>query len=63
MGKLRDQAKAWTTPELVAALDGLVDLDAMVKGAPGSEFDEAQRRLAFSLWVIDHAGRDRRRSA
>ena len=24
---------------------------------------EAQRRLAFSLWVIDHAGRDRRRSA
>jgi len=63
MDKLRDQAKAWTTPELVAALDGLVDLDAMVKGAPGSEFDEAQRRLAFSLWVIDHAGRDRRRSA
>jgi DNA polymerase III delta subunit len=63
MEKLRAQATAWTTPALVAALDGLVELDAMVKGAPGSELDEAQRRLAFSLWVIDHAGRDRRRDA
>jgi len=35
----------------------------MVKGAPGNEQDEAQRRLAFSLWVMDHAGVDRRRSA
>ncbi len=60
MEKLRDQAKLWTTAELIAALDGLVELDAMVKGAPGSEVDEAQRRLAFSLWLVDHAGRDRR---
>ena len=57
MGKLADQARAWTTPELTAALDGLVDLDAMVKGAPGAGQDEAQRRLAFSLWVMDHAAR------
>ncbi len=63
MEKLRDQAKHWTTTELTAALDGLVELDAMVKGVPGSEISEAQRRLAFSLWVIDHAGRDRRKSA
>jgi DNA polymerase III delta subunit len=63
MGKLRDQAKVWTAPELVAALDGLVELDAMVKGAPGSERGDAQRRLAFSLWVIDHAGRSRRWTA
>lgn len=63
MERLRDQAKRWTTGELIAALDGLVELDAMVKGAPGSEQDEAQRRLAFSLWVMDHAGVDRRRSA
>lgn len=63
MGKLRDQAKVWTTPELVAALDGLVELDAMVKGVPGAERIDAQRRLAFSLWVIDHAGRGRLRIA
>jgi len=63
MGKLRDQAKVWTTPELVAALDGLVELDVMVKGVPGAERGDAQRRLAFSLWVIDHAGRGRLRGA
>ena len=57
--RLRDQAKAWTSEELTAALDGLVELDAMVKGVPGEERGDAQRRLAFSLWVIDHAGRDR----
>jgi DNA polymerase III delta subunit len=57
--RLRDQAKVWTSMELTAALDGLVELDAMVKGAPGEERGNAQRRLAFSLWVIDHAGRDR----
>jgi DNA polymerase III delta subunit len=63
MEKLRDQAKVWTVPELVAALDGLVELDAMVKGMPGQERNDAQRRLAFSLWVMDHAGRDRLQSA
>jgi hypothetical protein len=26
-----------------------------VKGAPGSEVDAAQRRLAFTMWVRDHA--------
>jgi len=60
---LAGQAKAWTTAELTAALDGLVELDAMVKGAPGAGQDEAQRRLSFSLWVMDHADRDRRRGA
>lgn len=57
--RLREQAKTWTSDELVAALDGLVELDAMVKGVPGEERIDAQRRLAFSLWVIDHAGRAR----
>jgi hypothetical protein len=28
---------------------------------PGSESDVAQRRLAFLLWVRDHAGRGERR--
>jgi DNA polymerase III delta subunit len=63
MGRLRDQAKAWTTGELIAALEGLVELDAMVKGMPGEERADAQRRLAFSLWVIDHPGGRRRGSA
>ncbi|HEV7603565.1 MAG TPA: DNA polymerase III subunit delta [Candidatus Limnocylindrales bacterium] len=61
--RLLEQAKSWTTDELSAALDGLVDLDAMVKGMPGQERGDAQRRLAFSLWVVDHAGGKRRRSA
>ncbi len=60
---LSGQAKAWTTPELTAALDALVELDAMVKGVPGLELGAAQRRLAFSLWVMDHAGRDRQQGA
>ena len=63
MEQLRDQAKLWMTPDLAAALDGLVELDAMVKGFAGAEFGDAQRRLAFSLWVIDHAGRAPLRSA
>jgi DNA polymerase III delta subunit len=63
MEQLRDQAKLWTTAELTAALDGLVELDAMVKGVAGAEFGDGQRRLAFSLWVIDHVGRARLRSA
>ena len=42
---------------------GCVGLDAMVKGAPGTSADEAQRRLAFSLWVMDHTTRRERRTA
>ena len=53
---LAAQARKWTTDELTAALHGLVELDAMVKGAPGFETDVAQRRLAFVLWVQDHTG-------
>ena len=53
---LAAQARRWTTDELTTALHGLVELDAMVKGAPGSEMDAAQRRLAFTLWARDPAG-------
>jgi DNA polymerase III delta subunit len=55
---LAGQARAWTVPELHAALDGVLELDAMVKGAPDTGQDAAQRRLAFTLWVVDHVGRD-----
>lgn len=57
------QARAWTTDELAEALGGLVDLDALVKGAPGTSADAAQRRLAFTLWVMDHTTRRERRTA
>ncbi len=58
---LAAQARKWTTDELTVALHGLVELDAMVKGAPSFETDVAQRRLAFVLWVKDHAGGGDRR--
>jgi DNA polymerase III delta subunit len=54
---LAGQTRNWTTSELTAALSGVVELDAMVKGAPGSVADAAQRRLAFVLWVRRHVGR------
>lgn len=50
---LASQARAWTVRDLTAALEGLVALDAMVKGVPGYESDAAQRRLAFLLWIRD----------
>jgi DNA polymerase III delta subunit len=50
---LAAQARNWTTDELTGALEGLLTLDAMVKGAPGFESDTAQRRLAFLLWIRD----------
>ena len=52
---LATQAKRWTTDELAAALADLVEVDAMVKGVPGSGTDAAQRRLAFTMWVRTHA--------
>jgi DNA polymerase III delta subunit len=53
---LAGQARRWTTDELTAALAGLLELDAMVKGVPGSETDPTQRRLAFLLWVRERVG-------
>jgi DNA polymerase III, delta subunit len=53
---LAAQARHWTVPELHAALDGVLELDSMVKGAPDTGQDAAQRRLAFTLWVVDHVG-------
>jgi len=50
---LARQAKGWTGPELDAALDGLVALDAQVKGVGGRASTEARDRLAFDLWITD----------
>lgn len=52
--RLAAQARRWRPDELVAAIDGLVELDAVVKGAPERGNGDAQRRLAFSLWIADH---------
>jgi DNA polymerase-3 subunit delta len=60
---LAAQARLWTMPELHAALDGLLEIDALIKGAPGTFATAEQRRLAFTLWVIDHVGARERRSA
>ena len=55
--KLVEQARTWTQPELDSALEALVELDATVRGAPGTPAGEAQRKLAFVLWVGDRVGR------
>jgi DNA polymerase III delta subunit len=50
---LARQARAWTGPDLDAALDGLVELDAQVKGVGGRRSTDARDRLAFDLWITD----------
>ena len=47
------QAAAWTLPELEFALDGLLELDAAIKGAGRAMADERARRLAFTLWLAE----------
>jgi DNA polymerase III delta subunit len=52
--QLATQTRRWTVAELQAALEDLLELDATVKGAPGSEARDSQRRLGFTLWIADH---------
>jgi DNA polymerase III delta subunit len=54
--RLVEQARRWRPSELAAALDGLLEVEATVKGAPGRGAGEGQRRLAFTLWIADHVG-------
>jgi DNA polymerase III delta subunit len=58
--KLAEQARAWTPAELEDALEGVQDLDAMVKGVPGYGSSDRQRRLAFALWIEERVAPDRR---
>jgi DNA polymerase-3 subunit delta len=55
--QLAIQARRWSVDELQAALEGLLDLDATVKGAPGSGSTDSQRRLGFSLWLAERVAR------
>jgi DNA polymerase III delta subunit len=50
---LARQAKGWAGPELDDALEGLVELDAQVKGVGGRRSTDARDRLAFDLWITD----------
>lgn len=51
---LANQARNWTLPELDAALAGLLELDATLKGRDGGEL---RRRAAVSLWIADYVRR------
>lgn len=53
---LARQARAWTVSELGEALEGLLELDALVKGVGGASAGDGQIRLAFDLWVSDRVG-------
>ena len=53
--KLWEQGMAWRPGELGAALEGLLELDATLKGDGGS--DVRRRRLAFSLWIAERVAR------
>jgi DNA polymerase III delta subunit len=50
---LVEQAHAWTAGDLERALEGLLELDAAVKGADGRVATDAQRRAAFMLWIVE----------
>ncbi len=53
--KLWEQSQAWRADELAAALEGLLELDATLKGEGGG--DARRRRLAFALWLAEHLAR------
>ena len=57
--KLAEQARAWTLPELDAALDGLLELDATLKGHAGG--GDLRRRAAVSLWIAERVRRPSQR--
>jgi DNA polymerase III delta subunit len=50
---LETQARRWTPAELEAALGGLLELDATVKGAGTGGSDERVRRMGFTLWLSE----------
>ncbi|HJP87505.1 MAG TPA: DNA polymerase III subunit delta [Candidatus Limnocylindrales bacterium] len=50
---LARQAKGWSARELDGALEGLVELDAQIKGVGGRRSTDARDRLAFDLWITD----------
>src|ERR1035437_2245903 len=53
--KLAEQARTWALPELDAALAGLLELDAQLKGHIGGP--DLRRRAAVSLWIAERVRR------
>jgi DNA polymerase-3 subunit delta len=51
--KLVGQSRRWTMPELETALEGVLELDMMGKRASLAGSTDAQRRLAWAVWVRD----------
>ena len=49
---IANQTRNWTLPELDAALAGLLELDATLKGRDGG--GELRRRAAVSLWIAEY---------
>jgi DNA polymerase-3 subunit delta len=55
--RLAAEASKWTIAELQAALERLLELDAMFKGVPGYPAGDAQRHLAFVRWISERVSR------
>jgi DNA polymerase III delta subunit len=58
--KVAEQARMWSVgelTELTEALEGLIDLDASLRGEPGSGVGDAQHRMAFGLWIVERLTR------
>jgi DNA polymerase III delta subunit len=55
--KLAAMSHRWTVAELERALEGLFELDVLVKGSDGTAVSDQARRLAFTLWLAEHVGR------
>ena len=51
--KLADQARAWSFEELEAALEGLFELDVIVKGLEGVSAPDAEVELSLELWLVE----------
>jgi len=56
---LAQQARAWTLPELEAALAGLLELDSSLKRHAGE--DDLHRRAVVTLWIAERVRRPDRR--
>ncbi|MGH2466089.1 MAG: DNA polymerase III subunit delta [Candidatus Limnocylindrales bacterium] len=52
-GNLETQSRRWTPAELEAALAGLLELDATVKGSGAGGSGEQARQLGFTLWLSE----------
>ena len=50
---LETQARRWAVADLEAALGGLLELDATIKGSGAGGSGERARQLAFTLWLSE----------